>query len=243
MGMRYSSVTNAALASLLSLCAGPTHTSRVPLSSAFHAYSATQGDVTGSSLAIEQEPAGRRLAGVTHFADGSCLAEEATLDGDGRLLHAEYTLSRAASQTHVVLDPQAGVVAMRGPGLDARMQVPSDLPWVWMPLLDPAANGGALSTPLAAMVTAEGARASLAVRSIDLGTRKSHRWASDQLLVKDLDQTVLVVVGGDVVSLENDVPRQWHVWAFDQDLESREAEGLLDKLASFACLPATASAT
>jgi len=249
MGMRYSSLSNAALASLLSLCAGPTKTSHAPLAAAplatgaFHSYSATQGDVTGSSLAIEHEPAGLRLAGVTHFADGGCLAEEATLDSAGRLLHAEYTLSRADSQTRVVLDPAAGLVEIHGPGLEASMRVPSDLPWVWTPLLNPAANTGALSTPLAAVVTVYGARADRSVRAIELGARRSHSWLSEQLLVKDVDQTDLVVVGDDVVSLENGVPRQWHVWAFDQDLESRQADGLLDTLASFACLPVTASAT
>lgn len=243
MGMRYSSISNAALASLLSVCAGPTKTSHVPRPGAFHAYSATQGNVTGSSLAIEQEPAGQRLAGVTHFADGSCLAEEATLDNDGRMLHAEYTLSRADSQTRVVLDPRAGLVEMHGPGFATNMRVPSDLPWVWTPLLNPAANSGALSTPLAAVVTVYGARANRAVRAIDLGARQSHSWPSEQLLVKDVDQTDLVVVGDDVVSLDNGVPRQWHVWAFDQDLESREADGLLHTLAAFACLPVTASAT
>jgi hypothetical protein len=188
---------------------------------------------------IEDAPEGQRFAGVTHFSDGSCLAEEATLDRAGRLVRAEYTVAN----TRVVFDPAGGAVHITSPAGESLIQVPNDLPWVWTPLLRPQENAGAVATPLAALVTLRGVGASPQVRTIALGEGKSHRDFSSQLLVKDVDESELVVVGEDVITIERGLPQKWHVWALDQDVEAAPAEGLLSVLATFACTPARGSAT
>jgi hypothetical protein len=238
--MRHASLPSLTLSTLLGLCGGnPRERPLESTSSTIHSYSATEGSFAASTLMIEDAPEGQRLAGVTHFTDGTCLAEEATLDRAGRIVRAEYTVAG----THVVLDPARGIVEITSPEGDSHIQVPNDLPWVWTPLLHPQANTGPVATPLAALVTLRGAEASAEVRSIALGVGKSHRDSSNQLLVKDVDQSELVVVGDDVITIERGLPQKWHVWALDQDVEASPADGLLSVLATFACTPARGSAT
>jgi hypothetical protein len=240
--MRHTTIPNVALATWLSFCSGPTKTPDAPAADVVHSYSATEGSLRASTLVIDGD--GRRLAGVTHFADGSCLAEEATLDHAGRLVRAQYAVTGASgASTHVLLDSPSGVVEITGPTGTTRMTVPNDWPWVYTPQLDPAANSQAVATPLAAVLTMRAARADRSVRAVELGAHKSYRVSSNQLLVKDEDQSDLIVVGDDVVAIERGLPQQWHLWALDQDLQARESDGLLSTLAAFACTPVEASAT
>jgi hypothetical protein len=231
--MRHASLPSLTLASLLGLC-GPRERP-LATSSTVHSYSASAGSFAASTLMIEDAPEGQRLAGVTHFTDGTCLAEEASLDRTGRVVHAEYTVAN----TRVVLDPLRGVVDITSPAGESHIQVPNDLPWVWTPLLRPQQNAGPVATPLAALVTLRGAGASAAVRTIALGEHTSHRDPSNQLCVSDEDHAELVVVGDDVITIERGLPQKWHVWALDQDVEASPADGL----ATFACTPAHGSAT
>lgn len=237
--MRHASLTQFTLAALLGLCGGnPAPRSQMPARNTIHTYAASAGNFTASTLVIEDAPEGQRIAGVTHFSDGTCLAEEAAIDRDGRLARAEY----AVSNTHVALDPARGTVTISTAAGQDHIQVPNDLPWVWTPVLQPAQNARPVSTPLAALVTLRAAQAANAVRSIQLGTRTSHRDLSNQLLVKDHDQSDLVVVGEDVVTIEHGLPTKWHVWALDQDVQAKQsALGLLSMLGTFACTPGSAT--
>jgi hypothetical protein len=240
--MRHTTLPNVALATWLSFCAGPSKAPDAPTADVVHSYSATEGNLRESTLVVDGD--GRRLAGVTHFADGTCLAEEATLDLAGRLVHAQYTVAGAAGDnTRVELDSTLGTVDIDGPRGHTHLVVPNDWPWVFTPQLAPQSNERAVATPLAAVLTLRGAHADRAVRAIELGKSRSYRTQSNQLLVKDEDKSDLVVVGDDVVSIDRGMPQQWHLWALDQDLAAREPTGLLSTLAAFACTVAPSTPT
>jgi hypothetical protein len=239
--MRQTTLPNVALAASISFCGcSQTETMRAPGGGTVHSYGATDGSPLRSTLFIEDKPGGRQLAGVTQLDDDTCIAEEATLAQSGRLMHAEYTLSRNASpSTHVTLDPMSGLVEVTGPTFQLRWSVPNDLPWVWTPLLDAAT----LATPVAALVTLRGARADSAVRSIDLRAFQSFSVMADQLVVANGEHAELVVVGDDAVEVQHGVPSHWHLGALDRDIQARESNGLLRILAAFACMPLDRSET
>jgi hypothetical protein len=239
--MRQTTLPNVALAASISFCGcTQTETMRAPGGGTVHSYGATDGSPLRSTLFIDDKLDGQHLAGVTQLDDDTCIAEEATLALSGRLLHAEYTLSRhPASNTHVTLDPQSGLVEVTGPTSQMRWAVPNDLPWVWTPWLD----ASTIATPVAALVTMRGARADTAVRSIDLRAFQSLSVMADQLVVADGEHTDLVVVGDDAVEVQRGVPAHWHLGALDRDIRARESNGLLRTLAAFACMPLDRSET
>src|ERR1700754_4063419 len=94
------------------------------------------GSLTVSGAADTSE-----LSGTTQLADGSCLAERATLDATGRLVRGEARLAGPNGDTHVVMDAAHGTVDVTAPSLHIRWTVPTDLPWIWNPLLHDGAGG------------------------------------------------------------------------------------------------------
>jgi hypothetical protein len=211
--------------------------------SAFRTYAAADGRSLRSTLVVDEQSDGEHLAGVTHFEDGSCLSEEATTDRTGRLVRAEYAVSRPNADAHVLLDPGAGLVEVTLRGFQMRLSVPNDLPWVWAPQLDPASGGEAIATPLSALIALRGAHADHALRSIDLGVMESNTVMTDQVFVADGEQSGLVVVGDDAVDVRDGMPRNWHAGLLDRDIEARDADGLLAMLAAFSCAPVERSKT
>lgn len=206
--------------------------------SSFHNYTASPGSLHDSTLVVDEARSTTHLAGVTHLADGSCLAEEAVLDAHGRLLCASYSVTYGAGPvSYVSLDALHGVVESHDAGSVRRAQIPSDLPWVWAPAMKTEQGTRSISTPLSAVVTLRAARAEQRVRTIDTAMLTSRGTRSDQLLVHDLDRSELVVVGDDVIAVSAGLPRFWHMWAFNQELHTAQPESLLDTLATLACLP------
>jgi hypothetical protein len=206
--------------------------------SSFHNYAASPGSLQDSTLVVDEARSTTHLAGVTHLADGTCLAEEAVLDAHGRLLSASYSVAYGAGNARQVsLDAQHGLLEVREAAGVRRAQLPSDLPWVFVPAIETEHGLRTVSTPLSAVVTLRAARAEQRVRSIDTQQLVSQGTRSDQLVVRDQDRSELVVVGEDVIAIANGLPRYWHVWAFDQELHVAQPESLLDTLAALACVP------
>ena len=211
--------------------------------SSFHNYTASPGSLQDRTLVVDEARSTTHLAGVTHLADGTCLAEEAVLDAHGRLLSASYSVAYGAGHaSQVSLDAQRGLVEVHEPGNVRRAQLPSDLPWVWVPAIQTEHGLRTVSTPLSAVVTLRAARAEQRVRNIDTHQLVSHGTRSDQLVVRDHDRSELVVVGEDVIAVADGLPRFWHVWAYDQELHAAKHESLLDTLAALACVPVHATA-
>ncbi|HEY2736026.1 MAG TPA: hypothetical protein VGI70_18640 [Polyangiales bacterium] len=227
----------------LSGCITPAAAKSAPARGAFSSYASADGSLMRSTLVIDDQRDGQHLAGVTQFDDGSCLSEEATTDRAGRLVRAEYTVSRPASDAHVVLDPQAGFVEVTLPTFQAHWSVPNDLSWVWAPQLYPAVGGETLATPLSAVVIDRSAHADRAIRALDLGTFESASVMSDQLVVIDDEHSETVVVGDEAVEVHDGLPRKWHAGLIDRDIEARDMDGLLAMLAAFNCGPAERSKT
>jgi hypothetical protein len=238
--MRHTILPNLALAGFLSLCGCNQSEPSPPTARTPYTFSATDGSLLRSTLVIDDASDRQHLAGVTQFADGGCLEEDATLDRSGRLLRAEYTLTRSnASTSHVVVDAHAGVVEVAGPVFPMRWTIARDLPWVFAPTVDGTDGTHTIATPLAALVTFRGAQAAGAVRQIDLGALTSHSVMVDQVVVPD-GQSNLVVVGDDAVSVRGGLPEHWHVEALSQDLQADIASER-NTLDAFACMPSDRS--
>jgi hypothetical protein len=234
--------TSLAAGAVLLLSVGCSETHAGPgssgVQSSFHSYTASPGYLLDSTLVVDEGSAATHLAGVTHLANGSCLAEEAVLDARGRLVSASYSVGYGGgSATHASLDARRGTVEVSGPDGVRRVQLPNDLPWVWAPEVQSGQDTRTVSTPLSAVVTLRAAQAEQRVRRIDLSKLVDHGTRSDQLVVRDRDRSELVVVGDDVITVAGGLPRFWHVWAYDQELHAAQPESLLDTLAALACLP------
>lgn len=182
----------------------------------------TTGDASMRSSLIVGAAAGvELLRSVTELSNGNCLTEEATTDETGRLIRAELTLheSDGDRNTRVVLDPRHGTVELTTATVHTRWAVPTDLPWVWAPLRDPAAKGVATATPLEAVVALRGAAGERPVRVLDLTKLESFTLMADQLVVPGERGTATVVLGDDYVETEGGMPRRVHLAALQRDLE------------------------
>ena len=187
-----------------------------------HTYTTVDASVR-SSLMLGAAAGVEVLRSVTELSNGNCLTEEATTDESGRLLRAEMTLHESAGDrnTRVVLDPRAGTVELTTPTVHTRWAVPSDLPWVWAPLRDPAAPGVATATPLEAVVALRGAAGDRPVRILDIQRLESYTIMADQLVVRDARRgRATVVLGDDFVDVEDGLPRRVHFDALNTDLDA-----------------------
>jgi hypothetical protein len=182
-------------------------------------YAATDGSTLQATLVIDELPHEQRLASATHFEDGSCLVEEATIDRSGRLRHAA---------------PERKTVKITQPAHRMQWTVPSDLPWVYAPLVETEAGLRTIATPLSAMVTQRAAAEHSTLRTLDLSTLDSATIMADQLFVADQDGSI-VVVGDDAVDFVDGLPHSWHNAALDRDLGLRQSNDILSLLAAFSC--------
>lgn len=222
------------VALLLAACS---HTEAEPArpSAVLRDYEDTDGSGIRATLVVDAQGGEERLASVTHFEDGSCLMEEATLDRSGKLLRAESVLTGgAAVDVRVVLEPATGRVEVIYPTHRTRWTAPNDHPWVWAPLLASASGVATIATPLAALVTLRAANESLVLRAIDLGQTVSNTIMSDQLLVAD-EAASIVVVGDDAVDIVDGLPVSWRNAALDRRMAPRSRDGILNLLAAFSC--------
>jgi hypothetical protein len=209
-----------------------------------------------------RQPAGERLIGVTEL-DGSAtvrLVEDITLDANGALRRAEAVLSHAGVQTlRVVLDPRRGVVDFTTPGTGGprHWKVPTDLPWVWAPILTLPSSGAGVATAASARATWRAAAGGRPVRLLDLANLVSHTITADQLLVSDetgdlaagvhadtAAEKGVVVLGDDAVDVEGGLPIRLHLAALGVNVEPMDAKGLSGKLvASSRCPSASGLST
>ncbi|MET0384373.1 MAG: hypothetical protein ABW321_00365 [Polyangiales bacterium] len=199
-----------------------------PATDTFRSYDSADGAHLQSTLMQREAASERTLQGVTQLADGSFLAEEARLDAQGQLLHAEVKLGGGCDQlpTRITLDAQAGTVDVSTPQLTTHWRVPNDLPWVWSPLL--STEHGPVATPLALTVALRGAAAPSspvhAVRVLDLLHYESDTLMSDQLVARD-DVSTHVVLGDDVADMEEaGLPTRIHWAALERDLDAQALE-------------------
>jgi hypothetical protein len=204
-------------------------------------YAVMDGQPVHSTMVSMQTHGTERLIGMTELDSGERLVEEATIDESGQLIEAEATLTPAASAdagadaqepaaaTHVVFHPARKTVELTTPVLHMEWSVPNDLPWVWAPLLTvPTVSAAAakksrpIATPLDARVALRAAQNGRAVRLLDLGALEQHTLTADQLVIPDgADATV--VIGDDVIDVENGTARRLHLAALDVTLELLDA--------------------
>lgn len=194
-----------------------------------------------STLVSTKTDGAERLIGLTELGSGARLVEEATIDESGQLVEAEATLTPAAAtqaavgagavaraaETHVVFHPGRRVVELTTPVMHVEWRVPDDNPWVWAPLLT-VEGGRPIVTPLDARVALRAAEDGRTVRMLDLGTMEQHTLAGDQMVIPngagDGDGGgASVVIGDDVIDVENGTPRRLHLAALDDTLELLDA--------------------
>jgi hypothetical protein len=202
----------------------------------FRRYGTPDALVQGTLL-LEGPHHGQRLSGVIQLTDGTCLAEEATLDEAGRLATADVWLSGPAVEepTHVFLNPTRGVVELSAASRQIAWSVPSDLPWIWQPILS---TGASLATPLSAVIALRAAADGRSVRSLELDTFHSHSVTADQVLVAD-EEAATVVLGDDAADMADGLPTRIHFASLDRDLQVFEP-GQSPALAALSCSDAAA---
>ncbi|HET6150835.1 MAG TPA: hypothetical protein VFH68_25080 [Polyangia bacterium] len=208
-------------------------------------YSTVEGQPVHSTLVSMQTLGTEQLVGMTELGTGERLVEEATIDPTGRLVEAAATLSPArgvgapVTATRVVFHPGRNSVEISAPALQVKWSVPSDLPWIWAPMLTgPAASlnspGRPIATPLGARAAFRAAQSGGAVRLLDLGVLQHHTVTADQLVVPDgADATV--ILADDVVAIENGAPRRLYLSALDTTLEVLDARAPSSALAAVRC--------
>jgi hypothetical protein len=201
--------------------------------SVFRRYGTPDSLVQGT-LMLSPPQHGQHLIGVTQLATGNCLAEEATIDGNGVLVAGEIWLSGPGVEeaTHLVLDPKRGVVELTAASRQISWAVPNDLPWVWQPLISPDGDG-ALTTPLSAVVAVRAAAGDRPVRSLELDTFHSFTMMADQVVVSEVGSDT-VVLGDDAATVTDGLPTRIHHASLGRDLESLE-RGASPALAALGC--------
>jgi hypothetical protein len=189
-------------------------------SDTFRSYRTWDATAVQSTLMERAEPSQHVLRGHTQLEDGSWLMEQATLDNQGRLLRAEIDRGGPCAEhaTHIVLDAQRGTVEVHAPQLTTRWSVPSDLPWVPMNLM----GSNSVATPLDMTIALRSARAERASRLVDVEHYASATIMSDQLLVSDTEQTV--VLGDDYADVQDGLPSRVHLAALDRDLDASDPD-------------------
>jgi len=223
----------------------------------------TTAAMSAMSAMSNRQPDGERLIGVTEL-DGSAtirLVEDVTLDAHGALRRAEAVLSQAGVQAlRVVLDPRRGVVDLTkpGPGGTRHWRVPTDLPWVWSPILTLPSSGRGVATAASARATWRAATSGRPLRLLDLANLVSHTITADQLLVPDETpdrgagagrtaadtEKGVVVLWDDAIEVEGGMPIRLHLAALGVNVEPMDAKGLSGKLvASSRCPSASGLST
>jgi hypothetical protein len=195
-------------------------------------YASPDGRLLRSTLSVTPESGGERLVGVTELrAEARELVrvvEKANLDASGRLLHLEATATRetADSSTTVVLDATTGRVEVTRTNLHVVWTVPTDLPWVWVPILTEPRGQRPIATPLEGRVVLRATGSGRPVRRIDLGALVTHPMTADQLVVSEAGGAT-VVLGDDALDVENDRVKTLHVAALGISLETVEPTHLV----------------
>lgn len=189
-------------------------------SDTFRSYRTWDATSMHSTLMERAESSQQVLRGHTQLEDGSWLMEQATLDSRGHLVHAEIDRGGPCAEhpTHIVLDAKRGTVEVHAPQLITRWSVPTDLPWVPMNLM----GDGSAATPLDMTIALRSAQAEPAARLVDVAHYASATIMSDQLLVSDSEQTV--VLGDDYADVQDGLPSRVHVAALDRDLDSSDPD-------------------
>jgi hypothetical protein len=202
-------------------------------------YALVGGQPVHSTLVSTKTDGAERLIGLTELGSGARLVEEATIDDSGQLVEAEATLTPAAAaqaavgtgtearaaETHVVFHPGRRTVELTTPTLHVEWSVPDDRPWVWAPLLT-VEGPRPIATPLDARVALRAAENGRTVRLLDLGTLEQHTLAADQMVIQNGDgagASASVIIGDDVIDVENGTPRRLHLAALDDTLELLDA--------------------
>lgn len=137
------------------------------------------------------------LHGETMFASSTgaacCVIEDVTLDARGQLGRADVAVAGPCggpAEPRITLDRARGEITT-GAGSWA---VPMDAPWVYAPL-------DSRPTPISAWVTLRAASASLAVRSIEVGSRRAPLVPRDQIAI-ETERGTTVVVGNEGVDVD-----------------------------------------
>lgn len=190
--------------------------------SAFRRYGSSDERLVQGTLTVNNTKDTSELSGITQLADGTCLIETATIDARGWLVRGEAHLAGPNGYAHVVVDAAHGTVDVTAPSLRTRWSVPTDLPWIWNPLLKDGDQNIGLATPLSAVVALRGATAGEAVRALDLRELQSHTVMDDQLVVAN-DESFTVVLGDDAVEIDHGLPRRIHLAALGSELETLQA--------------------
>jgi hypothetical protein len=195
-------------------------TSTSAASDTYRSYRTWDAATAHSTVLDHQEPTQRTLRGHTQLKDGSWLMEQATLDARGRLIRAEIDRGGPCDEhpTHIAIDAQRGTVELSSASLYKRWSVPTDLPWVPVGLL-PEQH---IHTPVAMTIAHKSAQSARAARLVDVEHFTSATIMSDQLLVRDIEQTV--VLGDDYAEMDGDLPARVHLAAFDHDLDAHDPD-------------------
>jgi len=210
-------------------------------------YASPDGRLVRSSLLVAPDSGGgERVLGVTEVRVSPTTTlravERAKLDATGRLLRLEATVGEpdADLETRVVLDAPSGHVQIATRTTRVEWTVPSDLPWIWAPVLTAPAGGGPIATPVVARVELRAVASGSAVRLLDLGALTSHTVAADQLVIPEIDAgTATVVVADDAVQVDDGMPRSLHLAALGADVAAIDAgrRNLTLAAASVGCAP------
>lgn len=182
-----------------------------------------QGTLT-QSAAGAADPSSERLSGLTQLDDGSWIRQDAVLNQAGQLLHAELVLggTNCIETRRISLDARHGTVEDVVRGSRTSWHVPTDLPWVWLPVLLRRAGGTnearPVATPLDAAVTRRGAMVARAVRRLDLDHLQSFSVMVDQVMDTN-EHATTVVMGDDVAEFDAGVLQRLHMEALQVDLE------------------------
>jgi hypothetical protein len=146
--------------------------------------------------------------------------EQATLDDHGRLLRAEIDRGGPCTEqpTHMLLDAQRGTVEVHAPQGTTRWSVPTDLPWVPVGLM----GASSVATPFDMTIALRSARAGQATRLVDVEHYASATIMSDQMLVSDNEQTV--VLGDDYADVQDSLPSRVHVASLNRDLDPSDPD-------------------
>lgn len=179
------------------------------------------------TLVVARTATAEGLAGVTDLGPDFLRAvEQAKLDADGRLVRLDATLGSTGGDvdTRVVLDASSGRVSITTASVHIDWSVPTDLPWVWAPLLTMPGGKAPVTTPVLAAVAVRAARGGRAVRMLDLGKLESYAVTGDQLAVTDEGETT-VIIGNDFADVEKGIPSALHLGVLETTFTRVDSDG------------------
>lgn len=185
----------------------------------FLSYSTLQSSALQSTLFQHAEREQTVLRGHSQLVGGGWLVEEATLDGEGRLVRAvvDSVSEGSDEQTHMLFDAAQGLVEVSTPTRYTRWNVPTDYPWV--PTGQWQVPSGRLATPLALTVALRGVGSDRVVRLVDVEHFTHFTIVADQVLVDDAEPSV--VLGDDYADVEDGLPMRVHLAALEASLDAR----------------------